>query len=129
MIRIVLALLFFMCAPALAVTHPDEKLSDPALEARALALTRELRCVVCQNESVEESNAHIARDLRLTVRKLILEGRTDDDIRAYLRGRYGDYILLKPPLAPRTYILWLMPLLVLAAGLAMNWKTFKRIRK
>jgi len=129
MIRILALLVLFLAAPALAVMHPDEKLTNPAMEARAAAITRELRCVVCQNESVEESHADIARDLRLTVRKQILDGKTDDEVRAFLRSRYGDYILLDPPVAPRTYILWLMPLLVLGAGIALNWRSFKRIRK
>lgn len=126
MIRILALLLLFAASPALAVMHPDEKLNNPAMEARAVALTTELRCVVCQNESVEESHADIARDLRLQVRKQILDGKTDDEIRAFLRARYGDYILLKPPVAPRTYILWLAPILMLALGVALNWKTFRR---
>ena len=124
MIRLLLILLF-LTTPAWAVMHPNEKLNNPAMEARAVALTTELRCVVCQNESVEESHATIARDLRLAVRKLILDGKTDDEIRDHLRASYGDYILLKPPVAPRTYILWLAPLLMLAFGIALNWKTFR----
>ena len=119
----------FTAMPAFAVTHPDEKLRDPALEARALNLTANLRCVVCQNESVDASEADIARDLRLLVRKQILEGKTDAQIMDYLRGRYGDYISFEPPFDARTYLLWLMPLLVLAAGAIFAWPAFKRRRR
>jgi len=126
--KYLLILLVAFSFPAWAVTHPDEKLRDPALEARALHLTQTLRCVVCQNESIEESNADIARDLRILVRSQILAGKTDAEIVTGLRTSYGDFILLNPPMDRRTYALWLMPVLVLAAGLFMMIPAM-RIRK
>lgn len=126
MIRMFALIILLISTPAYAVMHPDEKLNNSSMEARAKALTSQLRCVVCQNESVEESHADLARDLRLTVRKQILDGKTDDEIITFLRARYGDYILLDPPVAPRTYLLWFAPLLVLSLGILMNLKTFRR---
>lgn len=129
--RLILIALFalLVAAPALAITSPKERLSDPALEARALDLTRKLRCVVCQNESVEDSHADIARDLRALVRKQIGEGMTDDQVIDFLRARYGDYILLDPPFAPRTYLLWLAPALVFAGGAWMAAGPLKRLNR
>jgi cytochrome c-type biogenesis protein CcmH len=111
-------LLFFLSfAPgfAFAVT-PDEMLADPKLEARAQALSAQLRCMVCQNESVDESEAPLAHDMRVLVRQRILAGDSDAVIRAFLVARYGDFILLKPPFKPETYLLWAAPFLLLLAG-------------
>jgi cytochrome c-type biogenesis protein CcmH len=111
-------------APAAAV-QPDEVLRDPALEARARAISRELRCLVCQNESIDESNAPLARDLRLIVRERLLAGESDAAVRAFLVARYGDFVLLRPPLDGRTALLWGAPLLVLIGGaalLALRWR-------
>lgn len=121
--------LLLLAAPALAITHPDERLADPALEARALAFTQTLRCVVCQNESIEASHADIAKDLRRIVRTQIAAGKTDDEIRAYLHARYGDYVFLEPPFSPRTYLLWLVPLAVLTGGSVMAWPYMTRRRR
>lgn len=130
MTRILLIAFLLFSFPSLAITHPDEKLTNPALEARALKLTKELRCVVCQNESIEESHATIARDLRLNVRKQILDGKSDEDIKIFLRERYGDYILLTPPMDPRTWALWFAPLILLFTGAWMAYASFgKRRRK
>ncbi len=95
-------------------------LSDPVLEARAVALQKQLRCLVCQGESLDESNAQLAKDLRRLIRKRILAGSSNDQVIAYLVSRYGDVILMKPPLKAATYILWFGPLLVLllAGGVA-----------
>jgi cytochrome c-type biogenesis protein CcmH len=104
---------------ALAV-EPDEMLADPALEARAQAVTRQLRCVVCQNQSIDDSAAPLARDMRLMVRERLVAGDTDEQAKAYLVSRYGDFVLLKPPFQPNTWALWLGPVLILllaAAGL------------
>jgi len=97
-----------------------EHLADPALEARAVALQKQFRCLVCQGESLDESNADLARDLRRLIRKRIQEGASDDAITAYLVSRYGDFILMKPPLVAETYALWFGPLVVLliAGGVA-----------
>jgi cytochrome c-type biogenesis protein CcmH len=106
--------------PAIEAQNGPERLSDPALEARAVALQKQLRCLVCQGESLDESNAQLAQDLRRLIRKRILEGYSNQQIEDYLVSRYGDFILMKPPLAADTYLLWFGPLIVLliAAGVA-----------
>ncbi len=104
-----------LATPALSV-QPDEVLADPALEARARGLSQTLRCMVCQNESIDESNAPLARDLRLLVRERIQAGDSDDEVRAFLVARYGEFILLEPRLTPRTWLLWSVPLIVLVIG-------------
>ncbi len=105
-------------APALAV-QPDEVMKDPALEARARALSAELRCLVCQNQSIDDSDAPLARDIRLLIRERIGQGESNDAVRAYLVSRYGDFILLKPPFKPETVLLWLSPVLTLGLGLVV----------
>ena len=101
--------------PACAV-EPGEALGDPALEARARDLSSELRCLVCQNQSIDDSHAPLAKDLRLLVRERLTAGDTDEQVRGYLVQRYGDFIMLKPPLRLGTLLLWGAPLLVLLAG-------------
>ncbi len=112
-----LVMLALGSAPALAV-QPDEVMKDPALEARARTLSEQLRCLVCQNQSIDDSDAPLARDIRILIRRRIAGGETNDAVRAYLVSRYGDFILLKPPFKPETMLLWLSPALVLGAGLA-----------
>lgn len=124
-----LALLCLIAMPAMALMHPNEQLRDPKLEARALIITTQLRCVTCQNESVEASSADIARDVRILVRTQILKGKTDADIYQYLRDRYGDYILLNPPINTRTYALWFAPMIVLAIGALCLIPMFRRVRR
>ncbi len=104
-------------APSLAV-QPDELMKDSALEARARALSAELRCMVCQNQSIDDSDAPLARDIRILIRQRIAGGESNDAVRSYLVSRYGDFILLKPPLKPETLLLWLSAPLTLSAGLA-----------
>ena len=104
-----------LAGPARAVT-PDEQLQDPRLEARARALSQELRCVVCQNQSIDDSAAPLAHDLRVILRERIAAGDTDAQAKAYLVRRYGDFVLLRPPFQPDTWALWLGPLGVLALG-------------
>ena len=106
-----------LAAPSLAV-QPDEVMKDPALEARARALSAELRCMVCQNQSIDDSDAPLAHDIRVLIRQRIAAGEGNDAVRAYLVSRYGDFILLKPPLKPETLLLWLCAPLCLCAGLA-----------
>jgi cytochrome c-type biogenesis protein CcmH len=93
--------------------------TDPALQARYEHLIRELRCLVCQNQSIADSNASLASDLRREVREMILAGRSDDEIRAFMTERYGDFVLYKPPVAPRTWLLWLAPALLLLGGIGV----------
>ena len=100
---------------ALAAQGP-EKLSDPKLEARAVALQQQMRCVVCQGQSLDESNAPLAADLRRLIRARIEAGDSDEQVEQYLVARYGDFILMKPPLEPLTYALWFGPLGILLIG-------------
>ena len=113
---VVMILALFLLSPAFAV-EPDEVLPDKALEARARAISAEIRCVVCQNQSIDDSNAEIARDMRRAIRERLTKGDSDAAVVAFLRARYGDYVLLRPPFDPRTWLLWLGgPLLLLLAG-------------
>jgi cytochrome c-type biogenesis protein CcmH len=111
-----LILALVLAAPALAV-QPDEILPDPGLEARARAITSELRCVVCQAESIDDSNADIARDLRLLVRERIVAGDTDKEVVDFVVARYGEFVLFRPPFNARNAALWLAgPALLLIGG-------------
>ena len=110
-----LAAMAVLSGPALAVS-PDEQLADPVLEARARALSQELRCVVCQNQTIDESDAALAHDLRVILRERIAAGDTDDQAKAYLVQRYGSYVLLRPPMRLETLALWLGPLAVVVLG-------------
>jgi cytochrome c-type biogenesis protein CcmH len=112
-----LALLASLAGPALAV-QPDEVMKDPAQEAQARALSAELRCLVCQNESIDDSEAPLARDIRILIRERIGKGESNDAVRAYLVSRYGDFILLRPPFKLETWLLWLSPVLTLGLGVA-----------
>ena len=115
---------------ALASAHavePDEVLADPVLEARARAVTQELRCVVCQNQSVDDSDAPLARDIRVLVRERIAGGDSDAQARDFVVARYGDFVLLRPPLKPETLLLWLGPGLLLVGGLALAWVYVRRV--
>jgi cytochrome c-type biogenesis protein CcmH len=113
--RLALLLALFSGGPALAV-NPDEVLADPLLEARARALSAELRCMVCQNQSIDDSNAELAKDLRLIVRERLARGDTDDAVLAYVVSRYGEFVLLKPRLEAKTLLLWGAPVVLLVAG-------------
>jgi cytochrome c-type biogenesis protein CcmH len=115
-------------APSLAV-RPDEKLSDPALEARAEEISKGIRCVVCQTESIDESDADIAHDLRVLVREQLKAGATDDQVRAYLVARYGDFVLLKPPFEARTFLIWTGPFLLLICAGAGVFFYYRRARR
>ena len=110
-----LACLSLLAARLVFAVDPSA-LPNPALQARYLALTHELRCVVCQGETIADSNAWLASDLRRQVRELLVAGKSDDDIRDYMVARYGDYILLKPPFSIRTAWLWLAPGVLLIIG-------------
>jgi cytochrome c-type biogenesis protein CcmH len=118
MMRRLFALAFAaLCfATAAFADYGPEKLSDPKLEARAVALQRSFRCLVCQGESLDESNAQLADDLRRLIRARIEAGQSDRQITDFLVSRYGDVILMKPPLEPGTYALWFGPLLILVLG-------------
>ena len=115
-------------SPAYAV-QPDEIMSDPAKETRARDLSRELRCMVCQNQSIDDSEAPLARDLRLLVRERIAAGDSDTQVIDFLVVRYGEFVLLKPRFNPHTLVLWLLPpLAVMGGGLAL-WTYCRRRSK
>jgi len=111
-----LVLAGIVAAPAAWAVEPNEILADPALEARARALSEGLRCLVCQNQSIDSSNADLARDLRVLVRERLVAGDSDDQVRAFLVARYGDFVLFEPPMKPATYVLWFGPGLILLLG-------------
>jgi len=128
-VRALLALLLVLLSalPSVAV-QPDEMLDDPALEQRARALSQIVRCVVCQNESIDSSQASIARDLRRLIRERLLAGDSDQEVLDYLAARYGSFILLEPPFDPSTWLLWGAPVLVLLLGAALLVATLRRRR-
>jgi cytochrome c-type biogenesis protein CcmH len=109
-------LVFFLLAVSAQAVQPNEMLADPALEARARALSAEMRCMVCQNQSIDDSDATLAHDIRALIREHLVKGESDDTIREFLVSRYGDFILLKPPLQLNTLLLWGGPPLLLLGG-------------
>ena len=116
---IIVALLSSLLLPGAALAvKPDEILKDPALEARARTLSQELRCMVCQNQSIDDSDAPLARDLRLLVRERLEKGDSDRQVLDFLVARYGNFVLLKPPVEPATLLLWGLSPLVLIIGIA-----------
>jgi cytochrome c-type biogenesis protein CcmH len=113
-------LLSFWLGPADAV-EPEEMLDDPVLEERAREISKELRCLVCQNQSIDDSNAGLARDLRVLVRERLTAGDSDEEVMSYIVDRYGDFVLLRPPVRPGTYALWFGPVLIfVVAGLGLT---------
>ncbi|WP_334128415.1 cytochrome c-type biogenesis protein [Sneathiella sp.] len=121
--RTMLLVLFMLPLPALpaAAVFLDQQLEDPALEARARAVSAEIRCLVCQNQSILDSNADLAKDLRQIVRERIALGDSDSDVRAYLVSRYGDWVLLDPPFKLTTLLLWLGPAIIFIGGLIVTF--------
>jgi len=118
-------LLSFTAVPAHAV-QPDEVMNDPAQEARARVLSREIRCMVCQNQSIDDSDAPLARDLRLLVRERIASGDSDRQVLDFLVARYGQFVLLKPRFESETALLWLFPPLVLIIGATLVFIALRR---
>lgn len=122
---LLLALGALLVLPAHAI-DAERAFEDPAMQARYERLTRELRCLVCQNETIADSSATLAKDLRREVRELMESGRSDDDIRQFLTDRYGDFVLYKPPVTLRTYLLWAAPVLLLLGGLGGAFVVIRR---
>ncbi|MBV1833675.1 cytochrome c-type biogenesis protein [Novacetimonas pomaceti] len=122
--------LCFMLAPLVAgaVDDPSEMLPDPAQEQRAEAIGSQLRCLVCQNESIEDSSADLARDLRHVVREHVAKGESNRQVMDWMVDRYGNFIRLRPPLTAGTLLLWLMPVLALLVGVAVALRAFRRPR-
>jgi cytochrome c-type biogenesis protein CcmH len=129
MTRLLAIGLFAIFAFQAAAVAAPEKLSNPALEARAVALQKQFRCLVCQGESLDESNAPLAADLRRLIRERIAAGDTDDDVRRYLVARYGQFILMKPPVEGATYLLWFAPLLAVIIGAGLVTAVASRARR
>jgi cytochrome c-type biogenesis protein CcmH len=117
--RVLIILSFLLATAAAHAVEPDEILKDSTLEARARALSAELRCLVCQNQSIDDSEAPLARDLRLLIREHLTKGETDAQVMDFVVERYGDFVLLKPRLTWRTALLWATPFAVLLVGIAM----------
>jgi cytochrome c-type biogenesis protein CcmH len=124
----IVALLLAVSWPCRAV-NPDEMLADPALEARAREISQGLRCVVCQNESIDESNADLAGDLRRLVRERLVAGDSDDQVVQFIVDRYGDFVLLRPPMKPATYPLWAAPVVILAIAATIIILYLRRRRR
>jgi cytochrome c-type biogenesis protein CcmH len=116
-VRLLFALLLALVSTSALAVDPREKLPDTVQETRARAISQELRCLVCQNQSIDESDADLARDLRLLIRQRIVAGDSDREVLDYVVQRYGDFVLLRPPFKGATAILWLGPVLFAAAGL------------
>lgn len=125
---ILFALTVFAFAEASIALQPDERLEDPILEARARALAAEMRCLVCQNQSIDDSSAPFARDVRLLLRHRLASGDTDEEARAFLVARYGEFILLKPTIKGVNLILWLSPLLAVAFASTVAWWYYRHWR-
>ena len=122
----ILAALLLLVALAAPAVEPRERLADPAQEARARAISSQLRCLVCQNESIDDSGADLAHDIRVFVRERLTAGDTNAQAMQAIVSRYGSFVLLKPPVEPATYLLWYGPPLLLAAGLAGTLIWLKR---
>ena len=120
-----LALVFIWSMPAQAV-EPDEILDDPVLEETARKISKELRCMVCQNQSIDDSDAEMAKDLRILVRQRLLAGDTEEEVKDYVVARYGEFVLLKPVVAGHTALLWVSPLILSLLGLWLAWGVFRR---
>ena len=125
-VRLLLVMAALLCATPLHAVNVDEILPNPALESRAREISHELRCMVCQNQSIDDSEAPLARDLRLLVRERIAAGDSDGQVIDFLVARYGEFVLLKPRLKPHTLLLWLLPPLALAGGGFVLWTHGRR---
>lgn len=125
-----LAFLVFLILPmALFAVEPDEILQDPVLEQRAREISKELRCVVCQNQDIDSSNAGVARDLRILVRERLVAGDSDEAVIDYVHARYGDYVLMRPPFNLSTAALWLAPFALALAALLIGWSVLSASRR
>ena len=129
MLRLFILLLAMALPMTALAVEPDEMLDDPVLEARAREVSKGLRCVVCLNQDIDSSNAGVARDLRLLVRERIMAGDTNEEATAFIQARYGDYVLLRPPLNAKTYVLWFAPPTLLIIGVGVGWMTLLRRRR
>ena len=127
--RGILLLLSLLCFAGLTIAKDAQPVEDPKIEARMRNLTQQLRCPVCQNETLADSNAELAKQMRDQIREQMKAGKTDDEIKAYLTQRYGDFPLYKPPVRPMTYFLWFGPFLLLIMGTAALFLFIRRRRE
>ena len=126
--RLTLILFLLFASPTLAI-QPDEILQDNGLEQRARVISKELRCLVCQNQSIDDSDAPLARDLRLLVRERLQTGEKNEEVIAFIVDRYGDFVLLRPPVKASTIALWISPLALLLLGFFLLLTWFRKHRK
>ena len=126
--KTVIFLLFFLVTPALAI-QPDEILEDKLLEERARVISKELRCLVCQNQSIDDSDAPLARDLRVLVRERLQAGESDEKVIKFVVDRYGDFVLLRPPIKASTLALWISPIAILIVGVILLLMRFRKQEK
>lgn len=124
--RIVLVIFMLAFTAGALAIDSEGTLEDPALQARFEKLTWELRCLVCQNQNIADSNADLAKDLRSQVRQMLLDGRSDDEILSYMTDRYGDFVLYRPTFTPKNWILWAAPALLLLAGVFILVRVVRR---
>lgn len=125
---IICAMVLLVSTPALSGSLPDERLADPVLETRAENLFSQLRCLVCQNETIKDSDARIAHDLRLIVRTRLQQGQSDKEIIDFIHSRYGDFVLMKPPFNRSTWVLWLGPAVIFLLGGATIFHIIRKQR-
>ena len=133
---LIVTILVALAIPASVITAtpgfsvlPDEMLTDPKLESRAREISKDIRCLVCQNQSIDESNAPLAKDLRILIREKIKDGKNNDEIYEFLTDRYGDFILLKPPFKLNTLALWLLPFIFVLIGIFIVFSHNKKSKK
>ncbi len=120
-----IGIVLLLALPAAAL-QPEERLADPILETRARAISQEIRCLVCQNQSVDDSDADLARDLRRIIRERLTAGDTDAAVKSFLVARYGDFVLLRPPFRASTLFLWLIPFAIIICGGIVFWVVSRR---
>lgn len=123
---ILLAFILVLPVPSAHAVEPDEILKDPVLEARARDISHDLRCLVCQNQSIDDSDAPLAKDLRILVRKRLVEGESNDQVIDFIVARYGEFVLLKPRFASHTIILWLAAPLLCLLGIFVMYRSYRR---
>lgn len=126
--HLIIALFLLLPVTAFGV-EPDEMLQEPVLEERAREISKELRCVVCQNQDIDSSNAGVARDLRILVRERLVAGDSDEEVIAYIHARYGDYVLMRPPFNKSTLALWLAPFVLAVVSFLVGWAIISKSRR
>lgn len=126
--HLIIALFLLLPVSAFGV-EPDEMLQEPVLEERAREISKELRCVVCQNQDIDSSNAGVARDLRILVRERLVAGDSDEEVIAYIHARYGDYVLMRPPFNNSTLALWLAPFVLAVVSFLVGWAIISKSRR